>query len=246
MLQNSFQNIAIAVYAKMGGIPWTIDHGLTVDDEIVMGMGTAELSGSRFEQRQRHIGLTTVFRGDGNYLLANLSRECSYEQYPDVLKESTVHVLKEIKQRNAWRPGDTVRVVYFKLLDTSQQGKPPRGGGSPKGVFAPERGWMAQLGRYTRLLCSKGPTLVKRSTSSLPKPLLIHLHKASTYRDLPYLIDQVLKFTALSWRSTLPAERPVTIYYSEMIAKLLARLQVIPGWSPVVLNTRLRTSKWFL
>jgi hypothetical protein len=285
-LQHIFQNIAVALYAKMGGIPWTVDHGLTVNDEIVIGMGTAELSGSRFEQRQRHIGITTVFRGDGNYLLANLSRECSYEQYPEVLKESTSDVLKEVKQRNAWRPGDTVRVVYhafkplknvevaeivkscvdevgreqhiefafltvsfahpFKLLDTSQQGRRPKRGGPPKGVFAPERGLMVQLGRYTRLLCMQGPTLIKRPTSPLPSPVLVHLHKESTYRDLPYLTDQVLKFTALSWRSTLPAERPVTIYYSELIAALLARLQVIPGWSPAVLNTKLRTSKWFL
>lgn len=285
-LQYTFQNLAVALYAKMGGIPWTIDHGLTVDDEIVIGMGTAELSGSRFEQRQRHIGITTVFRGDGNYLLANVSRECSYEQYPAVLQDSTVHVLKEIKRRNAWRAGDTVRVVYhafkplkdvevaeivkacvdevgceqhiefafltisfahpFKLLDTSQRGRPPKRGGPPKGVFAPERGLMAQLGRYTRLLCTNGPTLMKRSTSPLPSPVLVNLHKESTYRDLPYLTEQVLKFTALSWRSTLPAKRPVTIYYSELIAELLARLHIIPGWSPAVLNTKLRTSKWFL
>ena len=113
-------------------------------------------------------------------------------------------------------------------------------------MFTPERGLMAQLGRYTRLLCTNGPNLIKRPTSPLPSPILVHLHKESTYRDLPYLTDQVLKFTALSWRSTLPAERPVTIYYSELIAGLLARLQSIPGWSPVVLNTKLRTSKWFL
>src|SRR5262249_45826234 len=132
----------------------------------------------------------------------------------------------------------------FKLLDTSQPGRSPKRGGPPKGVFAPERGLMAQLGRYTRLLCTNVPTLIKRSTSALPRPDLVHLPKESTYRDLPYLTEQVLKFMALSWRSTLPAERPVTIYYSELIAELLARLHSIPGWSPAVLNTKLRTSKW--
>jgi len=78
--------------------------------------------------------------------------------------------------------------------------------------------------RYRGTPPIKGPTLVKRSTSPHPSPILIHLHQTSTYRDLPYLTEQVLKFTALSWRSTLPAERPVTIYYSELIAGLLARL----------------------
>lgn len=286
-LQYRFQNIATALYAKMGGIPWTIDHGETADDEIVIGLGTAELSGSRFESRQRHVGITTVFRGDGNYLLSNLSRECSYETYPEVLRESTVEVLKEIKERNAWQPGHTIRVVFhafkplknievadiikscvdevghdqqvefafltvtrdhpFALLDTAETGVKPRyGNGLPKGVYVPDRGTVVQLGKYTRLLCTNGPRLVKRSNSPLPSPLLLNLHKSSTYRDFPYLADQALKFTALSWKSTLPADRPVTILYSSLIAGLLARLDEVKGWSPAVLNTKLRTSKWFL
>jgi hypothetical protein len=71
-LQYTMQNMAVALYAKMGGVPWTVTHDLGVDDELVIGMGMAELSGSRFRERQRHMGITTVFRGDGNYLLATL------------------------------------------------------------------------------------------------------------------------------------------------------------------------------
>ena len=283
-LQYIFRNIAVSLYAKMGGVPWTVDHDLTVDDEIVIGLGTAELSESRFESRQRHIGITTVFRGDGNYLLSNLSRECSYDEYPEVLERSTLEVLEEIKNRNGWRPGDTIRVVFhafkpfknvevsrivarclkqvgssqevkfafltvsfdhpFKVIDTASVGKAIKN--QVKGRFAPERGLMVQLGSHTRLLCTKGPSLIKRPTTPLPSPLLIHLHRDSTYVDLAYLTEQVLKFTALSWRSIDPAERPVTIYYSELIADLLTRLKAVPGWSPAVLNSKLRTSKWFL
>ena len=281
-----FQNIAVALYAKMGGVPWTVDQGLTVDDEIVIGMGTAELSGSRFDERQRHIGITTVFRGDGNYLLSNLSRECSYAEYPEVLKATTVDVLKEIKQRNGWRKNDAVRVVFhafkpfkkveiaeivrecvrqvgadqkvefafltvshdhpFKVADLEQKGIESRHGGPRKGIYAPERGLMGQLGGYTRLLATNGPSLIKKPTAPLPSPLLVHLHPQSTYRDQRYLTEQVLKFTALSWRSTLPAHEPVTILYSEMIAGLLARLEAVENWSPSVLNTKLRYSMWFL
>lgn len=286
-LQYIFQNLSLAMYAKMGGIPWTIDHGETVDDELVIGLGGAELSGSRFERRQRHIGITTVFRGDGNYLLSNLSKECSYEEYPTVLLESTTRVLSEIKERNRWLPGHTIRVVFhaykplkkveiaeiisasvaeigneqnvefafltvsqdhsFVISDSAQAGYVPKYGNKPpKGVFAPERGTVVQLGKYTRLLSTTGPRMVKRPNLPLPRPLLLHLHKQSTYRDFPYLADQVLKFTALSWKSTLPTDRPVTILYSSLIAELLGRLQSIEDWSPVVLNTKLRNSKWFL
>lgn len=286
-LQYILQNVALALYAKMGGIPWTVDHGETVDDELVIGLGGAELSGSRFEKRQRHIGITTVFRGDGNYLLSNLSRECSYDQYPEVLRESSAKVLREVKARNGWKPGHTVRVVFhafkplknieiadiiassvqeigseqnvefafltvshdhsFILTDNAQSGIVPRYGNKPpKGVNVPQRGTVVQLGKYTRLLCTTGPRMVKRPELPLPRPLLLHLHKQSTYRDFPYLSDQVLKFTALSWRSTLPTDRPVTILYSSLIAALLGRLQSVSDWSPAVLNTKLRNSKWFL
>ena len=72
---------------------------------------------------------------------------------------------------------------------------------------------------------------MKRAGLPLPRPLHVHLHRHSTYTDLHYLAEQVLKFTALSWRSTLPAADPVTIYYSELIAGHLARLRTVPGWS---------------
>jgi len=103
-----------------------------------------------------------------------------------------------------------------------------------------------QIGRYTRLLCTNGPTLIKHGNAPLPSPLLIHIHKGSTFTDLAYLSEQVLKFTGLSWRSTLPAKKPVSILYSELIAGLLGRLRGVKDWSPAVLNLKLRASRWFL
>lgn len=283
-LQFSLQNLSVAMYAKMGGTPWTVSHDLTVDDEVVIGMGNVELTGSRFDKKQRYMGITTVFRGDGNYLLSNVSRVCRYEEYAAELEASMVEVLREVKRRNGWQKGDTVRVVFhahkplrnvevaqivqrcisdigseqtiqfafltvthdhpFKILDTSQRGKHSTGG--QKGVYAPNRGTIIQLGRYTRLLATNGLSQIKRASAPLPSPLLIHLHRESTYVDLQYLPEQVLKFTSLTWRSTQPAHAPVTIYYSELIASLLSRLKEIPDWSPAVLNTKLRSSRWFL
>jgi hypothetical protein len=285
-LQYVLQNLSVSLYAKMGGVPWTVDHGLAVDDEVVIGMGTAQITRNRFEKCHRYVGITTVFRGDGNYLLGHLSRECDYDSYPQVLKENTVRVLQELRERNGWREGDTVRIVFhahkplkrveiaqivqccvaqvgtglnvqfafltvandhpFKIIDPDFPGIADRKTGKVKARMVPPRGRVVQLGRFTRLLCTKGPTLIKRPVTPLPKPILIKLHEESTYRDLQYLAEQVLKFTNLSWRGTQPAEDPVTIYYSELIAELLLRLRSVPGWSPMILNTRLRHSMWFL
>ena len=286
-LQWSLQNISVALYAKLNGTPWTVAQDQTIADELVIGMGTCELLENRFLEKRRFVGITTVFRGDGNYLLGSLSRECSYQDYPTVLRDSTVKVLTEIKARNGWQPGDTVRIVFhsfkplkkvevadiikqcvqyvgseqniefafltivqehcFFLLDRQQRGVVSKyGKGAAKAVFVPQRGLIVQLGRYTRLLCTNGPELIKRDLSPLPAPLLINIHPDSSFRDLTYLTDQVLKFTSLSWRSTLPAKLPVTVYYSELIASLLARLRQVPDWSPTMLNVKLRPSKWFL
>jgi hypothetical protein len=284
-LAYTLQNVSVALYAKLNGIPWTVNHHLPIADEIVVGLGIAELAPSPYHDRQRYMGVTTVFRGDGNYLLGNLSRECAFEDYPDMLRASVRDVLTEVKQRNGWRPGDTVRVVChtslpirevhldrligdciaevgdeqniefafltvgdrqpFMMLDQGQPGKLTRSG-QRKGIFAPERGTITQVTRAQRLLAVTGPELVKRSGTPLPHQLHVRLHPASTFRDLDYLTEQILKFTSLSWRSTLPAGRPVTIYYSGLMADLLARLRAIPDWSPALLNTRLKYSRWFL
>lgn len=284
-LQFNMQNLALALYAKMGGVPWTVDHDLTVNDEIVIGIGTSEMSGSRFLTRQRHVGITTVFRGDGNYLLAGLSKECSYDDYPETLRASTLQILREMRERNGWRDGDTVRLVFhahrplkgvhvsqivsdcvaeagqglniqfafltvseqhpFRLLDKSYSGKKHPKTGVAKAVYVPERGVLVEIDDHSRLLCTNGPTLIKRAGLPLPTPLQIRLHPQSTYTDLTYLSEQVLKFTSLSWRSVLPAASPVTIYYSELIARLLARFRNLPDWSPAPL-VRLRASRWFL
>ena len=279
-LQYTLRNIAIALYAKMDGAPWTVSQPRTYNDEIVIGMGMVEVAGSRVEKRQRHMGITTVFLGDGNFLLSNISRECTYDEYPEVLKASTKSILEKVKRRNGWQPGDRVRIVFhsakplknveidelmadvageqtvefaslqvsqdhpFKIIDQFQAGK--KWGRTVKGVYAPARGFVLQLGASTRLLATNGSDQIKRELSPLPTPLLVHLHKRSTSRSLDALTEQILKFTSMTWRSTSPAALPVTIYYSELIAELLARFRTLPDWSPALLNTKLRASKWFL
>jgi len=286
-LQYTLQNFSISLYAKLNGTPWTVNQDKAISDELVVGMGFAELSGSRSETRQRYVGITTVFSGDGTYLLGNVSKECAYDGYADMVRESMLSILKEVKARNNWQPGDTVRVIFhahrplrrvdvgkivfactreigaeqdiqmafvivshdhpFYILDRREKGVPvKRDSDVMKGVHAPARGTIARIGRATRLLAINSGKLVKRANTPLPKPLLISLHRDSTFKDVDYLAEQALKFTSLSWRSTLPARTPVTIFYSERIAELLGRLRAVPDWSSTALSVRLKWSRWFL
>lgn len=286
-LQYSLQNFSVSMYAKLNGTPWTVNHDKAISDELVIGVGFAEMSGSRAKNRQRFVGITTVFSGDGTYLLGNVSKDCEYEGYPDMIRENMLAILRELKKRNNWQPGDLVRVVFhahrplkrvdvgrivfecareigneqdiqmafvtisqdhpFYLIDRKEAGIPiKRDSNIMKGVYAPARGSIARVGRLTRLLSVNSGKLIKRPNAPLPIPLLVSLHPDSTFKDVDYLAEQALKFTSLSWRSTLPSGSPVTIFYSERIAELLGRLRDIPNWSSSALNVKLRWSRWFL
>ncbi len=133
----------------------------------------------------------------------------------------------------------------FTAFDRDQPGM-PNGRGAVKGALVPDRGVIVEIGRNTRLVNVTGPSLTKRPGAPIPRPILVSLHPRSDYGDRHYLAEQVLRFTSLSWRSLLPSREPVTISYSEMIARELTRLREIPGWNIEKLNSSLRTSCWFL
>jgi hypothetical protein len=284
-LQYTLQDFSVSLFAKLQGIPWTVDPQLTITDEIVIGLGSCELTGSRVQPRQRFVGITTVFSGDGTYLLADLARECTFDEYPERVREALTSTLHEIRRRNGWKHGDTVRIVVhsfkpfrideveeivkhcvatlqdeqrvqyafltvstdhaFALFDPDQVGvQDPRG--QVRGVLVPERGTCVRIGENTRLISVRGPNMVKEATAPLPRPLLVHLHPSSNFRSLDRLAEQVLRFTSLSWRSTRPAREPVTIVYSELLARQLARLGAVPGWKLEAVNRVLRSTCWFL
>ncbi|MGW2056844.1 hypothetical protein ACWCOZ_23535 [Streptomyces sp. NPDC001840] len=78
------------------------------------------------------------------------------------------------------------------------------------------------------------------------KPLLLKLHRHSTFTDIEYLGRQAFRFTAMSWRNMYPSRIPVTILYSDLIAELLGQLRHVRNWNADAVATKLRSSRWFL
>ena len=115
-----------------------------------------------------------------------------------------------------------------------------------KGKYVPDRGYAVPLSRSEILLSVTGPRELKTPQQGAPHPLLLRLHRESTFQDLEYLAGQVFRFTALSWHSFLASNKPVTILYSDRIATLLGKLRRVKNWNPDALATSLRSSRWFL
>lgn len=111
-------SIALACYAKLGGIPFVIAAPRALAHELVIGIGSAHVKAGASNDVERIVGITTVFSSDGNYLLSNTSRDVDYTDYPRELLRSLTECIEDIKIRNAWQKGDELRLVFhvFKPL----------------------------------------------------------------------------------------------------------------------------------
>ena len=119
-----------------------------------------------------------------------------------------------------------------------------------KGECLPEKGTNLKLNDFSSLLQSRGVDEIKSKQHGLPKPLLISLipseNSEINFRDLSHLTQQIFNFSNLSFSTFATSNLPVTILYSDKIAKWLSQLKKIPGWKPQVVNTELKKKKWFL
>lgn len=285
-IDSVLNTMAVACYAKLSGTPYvTSVVSRSMAQELVIGIGSAHVQSSRLHRVERFVGITTVFTADGHYRVSNVSREASYDDYPNELLRALRICIEDIKARNGWQPQDTVRLIFhvFKeikdreakaikslvvgltteyadvqfafvtvsedhpwmIYDLSAPGESVRG--TRKGRYVPARGHAVSISRSEMLITTTGPRELKTPVQGAPHPLLIKLHRESTFTDLDYIAGQVFRFTAMSWRRLYPSRQPVTVMYSDLIAKLLGQLREVSNWnSDIVTSPRLRESRWFL
>lgn len=282
-LQYALNNMGLATYAKLNGVPWVIKVHKPIAHELVIGLGSANIGQGRLGGRERVVGITTVFTSDGLYCVSNLSQAVPYDDYEGEVLASLRRTIQHLALTMNWQEREHVRLVFhafkpFKrteenavkelmkslgnydvdyaflhiveqhpqmLFDEQQQGR-SCGAAGKKGVFAPQRGLHLRLSESEMLLSLKGPNEVKRPVDGIPRPLLLRLGSGSDFTDMEYLARQVYTFSCHSWRTFFPASLPVTIMYSELIARLLGKLSTVPSWNPSSLLGRIGTTRWFL
>ncbi len=105
-------NIGLAIYAKLDGTPWVISSQGQVTHELIIGLGYSEITEGRLSEKIRYMGITTMFKGDGRYLLWGLTREVEYENYATALLENLRTAIQYVKEENNWQKGDSVRLIF--------------------------------------------------------------------------------------------------------------------------------------
>jgi hypothetical protein len=265
--------IGLQIFAKLGGVPWLLQTDSKVH-ELVLGLGSASLGTTRCGARDRVVGLTTAFSGDGRYYLTETSRTVNYDDHEGAVVDSAVAAFARVRAEMGWRTGDSVRIVLHSFKDLRREHLEAlksavlKVAGSELRVdFAfvhiadhhpillfdpaehqriPPRGVVVEMGRFEALVTVLGPNEVRNDRIGFPRPICMKLQKGSTFADLKYLSQQVLAFSACSWRNFGPTSVPVTVLYAELIADLLGRLGNLSRWDPDILRGEAGTSRWFL
>lgn len=283
-LQYILNNMALATYAKMGGIPWLLKASPTIAHELIFGLGSANLRERRFDGARRLVGITTVFSGDGKYRVSSVSKAAAWENYGATVLDSLRETVTRIKTEMNWQAHDHVRLIFhafkpiknfeveavktamsdlgdfdldyaflhvadhhpFLLFDLLEKGRFDKENQRNKGVLVPNRGLFMHLSARETLLTLTGADQLKTANQGIPAPILLRLHPSSTFSDMTYLARQVFLFASHSWRSFFPSELPVTIKYSELIARLLGNLGTLSNWNPDVMVGRIANTRWFL
>lgn len=274
----SLNNMALACYAKMGGIPWLLKSSPTLSHELVIGIGSANIGQERGAENQRIMGITTVFSGDGSYILSNTSKAVVPKAYCEALTAVLSETIEKIQKRMNWQKGDTIRLVFhaqvkkfnkeeitavravvdkyreyqveYTFLKISENHGlhmfDSASASGQKGKLAPQRGKTFKLSKHEMLVYLIGQRELRNDTDGHPSGLILNVHKDSTFKDIKYLSAQLYSFASHSWRSYFPNPLPVTISYSDLIARNLGWLNQLPGWNDSVMIGKIGQSQWFL
>lgn len=274
----SLNNMALACYAKMGGVPWLLKSSPTLSHELVIGIGSANIGQERGADNQRIMGITTVFSGDGSYIVSNTSKAVVPEAYCEALTSVLGETIEKIQKRMNWQKGDTIRLIFhaqvkkfnkeeieavravidkyweyqieYAFLKISEDHGlhmfDSATAGVQKGKLAPQRGKTFKLSKHEMLVYLIGQRELRQDIDGHPRGVILDIHKDSTFKDVKYLSAQLYSFASHSWRSYFPNPMPVTISYSDLIARNLGWLNQLPGWNDSVMIGKIGQSQWFL
>jgi hypothetical protein len=112
--ENILNAMSLQIYAKLGGSPWVLPSARSVDREIIIGIGHTILRKNTYSNsdKNRVVGITTFFSGDGQYLLSNKAKDVPYEEYFNELLVNLKDSFTNLEGIQGWKEGDTIRLIF--------------------------------------------------------------------------------------------------------------------------------------
>lgn len=260
-------NIAIAMLAKVGGIPWRLDR--EPDDELIIGIGA--FKSKRYNDP--FLANTICFSNDGtfkefsvfpaanNFLLAGLIKDV-VEQYHKQNKKANRIIIHFYKIMSNKELAPIVKTLNSLKYDIPVIIVSINKTGSNNFIMfdqdydhlMPYSGTYISVGHNNYILFNNTRYKPENSNvygysngnvKSFPLPIKLHFRSTDPSiladpEQVRQLIDQVYQFSRMYWKSVSQQNLPVTIKYPEMVAEMYPHFKgkKIPEFG--------KTNLWFL
>lgn len=257
----SLNNIAIAILAKLNGIPWQLNTKLK--NELIVGVGAFKNA----DTNVRYIGSAFSFANDGRFNCF----ECFQHNQIDELAGS---ILAQIKDYVSINNNVSRLIIHFFKNMSNAELKPIQEGLEDLGLdipvfiisinkteshdiiafdndwkdLMPLSGTFINIGFNRFLLFNNTRYNTNgsfRSTDGYPFPIKLSIkctdkELEKDIKIMKELIDQVYQFSRMYWKSVRQQNLPVTIKYPEMVA------EIFPHFDGQEIPTFGKDNLWFL
>jgi len=249
-------NIALNIYAKIAGTPWTLKQRDESKNELIVGVGS-----SLDYNNQTVLGIAQIFQNNGQYIVGEcipLSNLIDYSKRLEKYLKSALELIITESDKNQ----NDIRIIFH--LNKSPSNKYEITAIETVLKYFSDYNIEYSLvkigfGHNFRLFNNQGKILVEKGLfvklddwmgliafgGKSSKPLLMNIDHRSKFTDLYYLAEQIFWFSFLSFKSYLGSKRPVTILYPSLMVKMIEDLKNVSGWDKTKL-TKVSDKLWFL
>lgn len=121
-LQYILNNIALQSYAKMGGTPWVLQADDALRHEVIIGVGQRVIRDKgRLGSSERVVGYTSLFKANGDYLLAACTPAGSWDTYDPALTKTIVSAVRDAANREGIEVGSEMRLIFHVFKSTGKR-----------------------------------------------------------------------------------------------------------------------------
>lgn len=249
--QWSAANIALGAFVKLGGMPWVV-KGDELEQDLIVGIGRAYLYDATTRQKTGYMAFTACFSARGPLKFISLARVAKTrneylhglqqivkttlskaEQISNQVASLTVHVPKEMQRTEmneiklAARSYKAKTLLHTLVIKVTEESR----------FFAvddryqdgiPRRGTAVQVSDRDFMLYTEGREEKETWTTRLPVALRVTpqgelLPRSRIIGALRHIND----LSQVNWRGLNARSKPISIYYGNLIAKLLSHIS--PG-----------------
>lgn len=261
-LKWSTSNVALAMFAKMGGIPWIVKP--SNNNCLILGIGSSHKRNTDSGEITKYFAYTVCLDSSGLYkTLAVLADETSEANYLEKLKINLVSLLRDermtnyktcvlhlpfkIKQKEILAISDAIKQfneIEFVAIKVNLDNK--YFGYGFHNTYVPYESSFVKLSRNEYLVWFEGLLYGKEVVDKrLSNPIhiqFLNLGNQKGFDERKYLQD-VLNLSGANWRGFNAKSIPISIYYSQIIAKYTEAFEKIEGYEE---NSISNDKPWFL